>query len=219
MTEAKQGTRQSHKAAGKDAADAQHKETADDPTVRRQGRVGQIGDLLDKGVTLLDVGLGLGATLVGRIGDVAQNQIFERFMSQAAAANPSMAAAPPSPAPEMAPTPSPEPETYGIRNRLPLLPGGRVGISFSISNDSIEAPKKVTLSLDGFVGDTHGHRLDIGDFMVKPARKTIAPMDFARFALEGVLLPNIPPDVYRGWVIVGSDTELRIPVWLVVSSA
>lgn len=219
MTEAKQGTRQSHKAAGKDAADAQHKEAADDPTIRLQGRVGQIGDLLGKSLDLAEAGLGLGVTLVSRIGDVAQNQIFERFMSKtAAAADPSMAAASPSPAPEMKPPP-PEPETYGIRNRLPLLPGGRVGISFSISNDSIEAPKKVTLSLDGFVGDTHGHRLDIGDFMVKPARKTIAPMDFARFALEGVLLPNIPPDVYRGWVIVGSDTELRIPVWLVVSSA
>lgn len=218
MTEEKQGTRQEHKTTEeKHAAGAQHKEAADDAGGGLRGRADQFGALFSKGLDLAEAGLSLGVTLVNRVGVAAQEQIVERFMSQAATASePSMAAAPPPPAPS-APD-APEPEVYGISNRLPLMPGGEVRVSFSINNDSMEAPKRVTLSLEGFVGDAHGRRLNVAGFTVKPARKTIAPMDFEKFVLEGVLPPKAPQDVYRGWVIVSSDAELRIPVWLVVSS-
>jgi hypothetical protein len=226
MTEAKQGSRQERKTAGeKQAAGAQHQEAAaDDPAGGLRGRVDQMGALLSKGLDLAEAGLGLGVTLVNRVGVAAQQQILERFMTQAAGtADPAMAAAAAAPpSPDMAPSPSaaaaPEAESYGISNRLPLQPGGEVKVSFSINNDSMEAPKKVALSLEGFVGDASGRRLNVAGFSVKPAKKTIAPMDFEKFVLEGALPPKAPPDVYRGWVIVSSDTELRIPVWLVVSS-
>jgi hypothetical protein len=228
MTEAKQEPRQGDKAADeKHKAGAQQQEApADDPAASLRGRVDQVGALFSKGLDLAEAGLGLGVTLVNRVGVAAQQQILERFMNQAAAAaDPGMSApqqpAPP-PAPEMAPAteaaPAPEPESFGISNRLPLMPGGEVKVSFSINNDSMEAPKKVVLSLEGFVGDAHGRRLNVAGFAVKPVKKTIAPMDFEKFVLEGVLPPKAPPDVYRGWVIVSSDSELRIPVWLVVSS-
>lgn len=226
MTEAKQGTRQGHKAAEeKHAAGAAHQDATDDSSGSLRGRVDQVGALLSKGLDLAEAGLGLGVTLVNRVGVAAQQQILERFMTQAAAAaDPVMAAASAAaqpPAPEMTPQPAPmapEPESYGISNRLPLQPGGEVKVSFSINNDSMEAPKKVALSLEGFVGDSTGRRLNVAGFTVKPAKKTIAPMDFEKFVLEGSLPPKVLPDVYRGWVIVSSDTELRIPVWLAVSS-
>lgn len=215
MTEAKHGTGQAHKAAEeKDAAGAQHKEAADAAASGARGRADQVGALFSKGLDLAEAGLSLGVTLVNRVGVAAQQQIVERFMSQAATAvDPATAGAPAPSAPA-----APEPEAYGISNRLPLQPGSEVRVSFSINNDSMVAPKKVALGLEGFVGDAHGRRLNAAGFAVQPARKTIAPMDFEKFVLKGVVPPKAPPDVYRGWVIVGSDTELRIPVWLVVSS-
>jgi len=233
MTEAKQRTRPTRKttaekqaaAPDKPAADAPKQEAADEHSDNLRGRVDQVGALLSRSLDLAEAGLSLGVTLVNRVGVAAQQQILERFMSQAAGAvDPAMAAAapPPPPEPEIASAPvtpaAPEPEAYGISNRLPLPPGGEVRVSFSINNDSMDTPKKVALSLEGFVGDAHGRRLNIAGFAVKPARKTIAPMDFEKFVLEGVLPPKAPADVYRGWVVVASDTELRIPVWLVVSS-
>jgi hypothetical protein len=212
MTETKHSTRQGHEATQDRHATAHAEETADERPGMARGRVDQASALLSRGLDLAEAGLSLGVTLVNRVSVAAQQQIVERFMNQPPAVVDPGAAPPPPAAPE------PEPEPYGIGNRLPLLPGGEVKVSFSINNDSMEAPKKVALSLDGFVGDTHGHRLDIGGFAVTPARKTIAPMDFEKFVLKGPLPRKALPDRYRGWVIVDSDTELRIPVCLVVSS-
>jgi len=212
MTETKQSSRSERK-TGPKAAAAAGKESAD---AGLRGRVDQMGALLSKGLDLAEAGLGLGATLVSRVGEVAQHQILERFMTQMGPAAQAAGAAPPEP--EAAPQAEPEPQNYGITNRLPLQPGGQVRISFSINNDSMEAAKKVALSLEGFVGAAHGRKLDAAGFALKPARKTIAPMDFDKFVLEGALPPKALPDIYHGWVIVSSDTELRIPVQLVVSS-
>jgi hypothetical protein len=219
MTEAKQGTGQEQKTAENHAAGAQHKEAMDNATDGLRGRVDQVGVLLSKSLDLAEAGLSLGVTLVNRVTVAAQQQIVERFMSQGATAvDPAMAAAA-QPAAEMAPPPSArEAETYGISNRLPLLAGGKFRASFSINNESMDAPKKIALRLEGFVGDAHGHRLNVAGFAVKPTRKTVAPMDFEKFVLEGEVPSKVPSDVYRGWVIVDSDTELRIPVCLVVSS-
>jgi hypothetical protein len=226
MTATKQGARQGRKTSQKAGAGAPDQEVPDQEATAGPGlraRVDQMGALLTKGLDLAEAGLGLGVTLVSRVGEAAQHQILERFMSQAAAAAASVAPGgeapmPPAPEPEMSPPPAPAPESYGITNRLPLPPGGTARVSFSINNDSMAAPKKVALSLEGFVGEAHGRHLDAAGFTVKPARKTIAPMDFEKFALEGAVPPKAPPDVYRGWVVVSSDNELRIPIALVVSS-
>ena len=109
--------------------------------------------------------------------------------------------------------PQPEP-AYGITNRLPLLPGGPVQISSSINNDFMTEPKKVEFRVEGFTGDTHGTQISAELFKVKPAQKTIAPVDFEKFFLNGTLPADAPPDIYRGWVVVTSDAELRIPVLL-----
>lgn len=226
MTEARQGTRRGHKAAGAHAGgeargQTSHEEPSDSAADMR-GRVDQFGALLSKSLDLAEAGLGLGVTLVNRVGAAAQQQILDRFMSQVPGMTPaSPGAAPPPPAgPEMAPseaTPAMEPESYGIANRLPLAPGDTARISFSINNDSTEAPKKVVLAIEGFIGEQQGQRLDGAAFAIKPAKKMIAPMDFEKFVLEGTLPANTTPDAYRGWVVVHSDDELRIPVWLVVS--
>ena len=46
---------------------------------------------------------------------------------------------------------------------------------------------------------------------------TIAPVDFEKFVLKGVVPETVPPDVYRGVVVVRSDKDLFIPVVLVVT--
>lgn len=223
MTETKQGTRPGRKAPADKHADDTRQKAADEAAGGLRGRADQFGALLAKSLDLAEAGLGLGVTLVNRVGVAAQQQVFERFMTQASAAGaPATVAAPPTAETPPAPPAPPEAaaaESPGIGNRLPLQPGGAVKVSFSINNDSPETPKKVALRLEGFVGDAKGLRLDPAGFTLKPAKKTIAPMDFEKFVLEGVLPPQTPPDVYRGWVIVGSDTELRIPVWLAVVPA
>lgn len=226
MTETKQRTQQRAKATEQQTADTEQHDSAEDAGIGLRGRVDQMGTLLSKSLDLAEAGLGLGVTLVNRVGAAAQQQILERFISQAAsmAGAPAETGEPPmqprsaEPSAPEAPPPPTEPEGFGITNRLPLMPGGDIRISFSINNDSMEAPKKVALSVEGFVGDAHGRRLSGAGFTIKPARKAIAPMDFEKFVLEGTLPAKAPPDIYRGWVIVASDTELRIPVWLLVSS-
>lgn len=226
MTDAKQGTRQRSENAKRHAGTAREPQGGEEEGIGLRGKVDQVGALLAKGLDLAEAGLGLGVTLVNRVGAAAQQQIFERMANQAAsmadaataAADPMMQPMPPEPAAPEAPPPGPAPEPFGITNRLPLMPGGAVRIGFSINNDSMESPKKIALSVEGFVGEAHGKRLNDADFGIRPAKKTIAPMDFDKFVLEGALPPKTPPDVYRGWVIVASDAELRIPVRLVVLS-
>jgi hypothetical protein len=114
------------------------------------------------------------------------------------------------------PAPEPEPE-YGLINRLPLVPGAEVRISFSVNNDSMTEVKKVDLKIQGFAGDSQKAALDPSGFSIKPAQKTIAPVDFEKFILQGAIPDTVPPDIYRGVVVVSSDKDLFIPVVLVVT--
>jgi hypothetical protein len=214
---------------GRPAPGAPPRESPEDPPKAAAGasagwgsdRGQQVGQLLSRSLDLAEAGLTLGVSLMNKVGAAAQQQILERFMSGAAAVVEAGMAQAQAPAPEPPPPPAepagPEPGAFGITNLLPLLPGTPVKVGFSINNDSMDSPKKLTLSLEGFIGEAHGHSLEAA-LSLKPARKTIAPMDFEKFVLEGTVPAATPPDVYRGWIIVSSDTEMRIPAWLSVSS-
>lgn len=175
-----------------------------------------MGLILAKGLDLAEAGVSLGVTIVNRIGSAAQQQVLER-MAAAMQRDAAGAAAPMPPMPEAAEAP-PEAPAFYITNRLPLTPGGTVKVSFSINNDSLVAPKKVELRVDAFQGEMTGASLPAESLAVKPATRSIAPVDFEKFVLQGAVPAEMPPDIYLGWILVSSDDELRIPVRLVVSA-
>jgi hypothetical protein len=190
------------------------------PGTAARGRLDQLGAIVAKGLDLAEASVSLGVTILTRVGSAAQRHLRE-MAPAAPVANPmesqtdSSVGSGPNDASEGAP-PTPE-STFGITNRLPLMPGGVVRISFSVNNDSLTEAKTVELKVDGFVGDAHGGHIDANAFAVAPASKTIAPADFEKFILRGQLPTQLAPDIYRGAIIVGAESELVIPVVLVVS--
>jgi hypothetical protein len=187
-------------------------------------RLDQVGTILGKGLDLAEAGVSLGVTIVNRIGTIAQKQVLDRML--AAAMQPGAPAptdampdqgVPPPPSPGMESNPSPHVPTFFITNRLPLAPGGSVKVSFSINNDSVVAPKRVALRIEGFAGEVTGASLPAAEITVKPPTRTIAPVDFEKFTLRGVVPAETLPDVYLGWVVVDSEEQLRIPLRLNVS--
>jgi hypothetical protein len=180
-------------------------------------KVDQVGMILAKGLDLAEAGVSLGVTIVNRIGSAAQQQVLER-MAAAIQPRDEPDTPPPPMQAEGAPASPAEPATFFITNRLPLTPGGTVKVSFSINNDSMVAPKKVALRIEGFQGETTGASLPAEGLSIRPETKSIAPVDFEKFVLSGAVPVEIPPDIYFGWILVSSDDELRIPVRLTVSS-
>jgi hypothetical protein len=176
-------------------------------------RIDQVGAILAKGLDLAEAGVSLGVTIIGRVGAAAQQQLLR----ERAPAPGAVPAPPPAPQAGEAEHYAPAEPDYGITNRLPLTPGGATKISFSVNNDSTVEPKKVELRVEGFTGDAHRVRLDASAFSVRPAQKTIAPVDFEKFVLQVELPADTAPDIYRGAVVVTSGSELRIPVILVVT--
>ena len=190
---------------------AEEPHAAESGGVELRQRLDQVGKILAKGLDLAEAGVSLGVTIVSRVGVAAQQKIREGL--DVAAASASAQSPPDTEKPGEAAEREPE---YGITNRLPLMPGGTVRISFSVNNDSTTEPKKVELRLDGFTGDASGRHIDPALFSVKPGQKAIAPVDFEKFVLQGSVPDKTPPDVYRGAIFVGPENELRIPVVLVV---
>lgn len=198
--------------SGDAAAEAGGKPPPGPAGVELRERLDQMGVILAKGLDLAEAGVSLGATILNRVSVAAQQKIREGLD---AAGQP-----PPAPsgaAPEEPAEPGEAEAAYGLANRLPLTPGGPVSISFSINNDSMTEVRKVEFRLRGFAGDTRQAAIDAATFAVKPAQKTIAPVDFEKFVLKGVVPETVPPDVYRGVVVVRSDKDLFIPVVLVVT--
>jgi len=193
------------------AADAADKPPGPAAGVELRERLDQMGTILAKGLDLAEAGVSLGATILNRVSVAAQQKIREGLD---AAGRPQSA---PPDTPEEPVEPGEAEAAYGLANRLPLTPGGEVSISFSINNDSIAEVRKVEFKVQGFAGETRQAAIDAATFAVKPAQKTIAPVDFEKFVLKGVVPETIPPDVYRGVVVVRSDKDLFIPVVLVVT--
>lgn len=182
-----------------------------------RGRLDRFGDILARGLDLAEAGLNLGLTLATTVGAAAQHKIVERLMGDPGAAPmgavPMGAASPERPA---SPAGNPDFPTYGITNRLPLQPGSPVAISFSINNDSADAPKRVMLRAEGFAGTRPGGFLPLDSLRLLPDMASIAPLDFEKFVLIGTISPDAAPDTYQGSVLVESDASMSIPVWIVV---
>lgn len=194
------------------------------PGARERGPADQLGSILSRGLDLAEASLGLGLTVISRMGTLAQQQVLDRIspaspapdLGQAAPTEAAPGAAVGQPGQTVQAQSVPQEPSYCITNRLPLAPGGIVEVSFSINNDSMTTPKQVRLTVDGFTGEAEGGRFEAGPFVVKPSRRTIAPMDFEKFVLHGAVPPEVQPDVYHGWVVVTSGSEFRIPIRLVV---
>ena len=180
--------------------------------VELRERLDQMGTILAKGLDLAEAGVSLGVTILNRVSLAAQQKIREGLD---AAAQPQPEA--PGPAPETAAETAEAEPAYGLSNRLPLTPGGEARISFSVNNDSMTEVRKVEFLVQGFAGDVRQAAIEAAAFTVSPARKVIAPVDFEKFVLKGVVPETTPPDVYRGVVVVRSDKDLFIPVVLSVT--
>jgi hypothetical protein len=224
-----QSKRGAGRAAAKPAAPAEEpprppRAPQEAPVPELAGRAEQVGAIIVKSLDLAEAGLSLGITVLTRAGAAAQGAIVDRVPAGPGTAYPGPAEYDPgavadgsvpgaSPPPESSPG---EDERFFLTNRVPLVPGGEVRVSFSITNDSLVEPKRVTLRVEALVGDQHGVRIDGDAFAVKPARKTIPAADFDKFVVTGTFPAAAPPDVYRGAVIVHSTDEMSIPVRLVV---
>ena len=194
------------------------------------GHGDQIGATFSKGLDLAEAGLSLGLTLINRFGTIVQDSVMEKIsgvMNTTSDTPPDATSPSEQTAHEHEQAPSSEPSeamgqqdpAYYIVNRLPLTPGQSVQVSFSINNDSMDAPKRVKLKADGFTGATQGDTFSSKLFSVTPGTKTILPMDFEKFVLKGEIPKDISPDVYTGRILVLSEQAIEIPVRLLVTSA
>lgn len=194
------------------------------------GRFDQIDALMVKGMDLAEVGLTLGVRLATRLSTALQLQsgdLFDRDkptrpysdMRTVPSAGPGVTAEPAYQREPERPAPPQAPAQFNyIMNRSPLYPGNPVRVSFTINNDSQSSPRELRLSVEGFVGVTHGARLDGNAFAIEPATRVVAPMDFDKFTLTGIIPPDAVPDAYDGWVVVSAEEGLRIPLRLIVTA-
>lgn len=173
-----------------------------------KARLDRLGEIVGKGMDLAEAGMNLGLTIIGTVGTAAQ----QRFPAQPSGGTPPVQPG----AQAAAPADQDAPPGYGITNRLPIAPGNPISISFSVNNDSVSAPKQVSLSVEGFAGEEPNAVLPPDCLRVVPATATIAPMDFEKFVLEGKLPDDARPGIYQGAVRVVSDLDITIPVWLMV---
>ena len=181
--------------------------------VELRERLDQVGVILAKGLDLAEAGVGLGMTILNRVSFAAQQKLREGLE---AAAQPQPDGADAEADPGEAPAGESD-QPFSLTNRLPLTPGGEVSISFSVNNDSMTEARKVAFKVQGFAGDSRQAALDASVFSIKPPQKAIAPVDFEKFVMKGIVPETLPPDVYRGVVVVHSDKDLFIPVVLVVT--
>ena len=170
---------------------------------------GQTGSILKKILELADASVGLGVNVVSLLASVAQAQIGAKLPPEEG----SFAG----PAPQQGGDGRAAPPNYCVANRTPLAPGGAVRIPFSINNDLPQTTKRLVVSAHDFVGATQAFKLDDAAFSVEPSEKTIAPLDFEKFVLVGAVPADAPEDSYNGWILVGGDEQMKIPVVLMVS--
>jgi len=225
-------SRSGGKAAKKEATATKKpspKPEATAPQGEDAGLTDQVGSVVSKLLELTETGFDLGTNFLSLLNSLAQSQLHDPVHPGEGAYR----VAPPQGSPEeMAAAAGPPPGTepgaeaaavgsapsYCIINRLPLLPGSPVQVSFSINNDLPQTKRKLHVAAGSFVGAAGGFNLDDRSFTVQPSEKTISPMDFEKFILKGKIPKDAPEDSYNGWVTVDGDEEMRIPVVLVVTA-
>ncbi|MBW7898041.1 hypothetical protein B188_08080 [Candidatus Brocadiaceae bacterium B188] len=191
------------------------------------GHTGQISSIVTNGLDLAEASIRLGINLVNKFGAVVQGQVIDKMASTVFQGAASFQQKPEEAGTQAtdyqysdeAGTPQ-SPNTHRslfIVNRLPLFPGSPVHITFSINNDSASASKGIRLELEDFIGATSGFKLLSGVFEIKPSQIVIAPMDFEKFILAGMVPSEAPPDSYNSWIKVSGVEEIKIPVILAVS--
>lgn len=197
-------------------------------------------EVVNKGLDLAEAGIGIGFDVVTRLGSIFKGQVFDKIgssgmlnpvMGNSAASHADNHRAPETPPPYAqhgGQTGQPPGDTaqgggtapaYYLFNRLPLSPGAGVTLSFSVNNDSLTADKIIRISVEGFVGETRQAVLDAGAFSVTPNEISIAPADFEKFVLRGIIPAMAPADNYHGWLVLSEQGEYRIPVVLSVSDS
>lgn len=170
-----------------------------------------LSSLVGKGFQLVEAVIDLGIQMIDSVGVVAQRVVVDRLVPPSGTGAP----APPSaPAPATAAIPS----ELVVSNRVPVYPGGEARVPFSLNNDSETQGRRVRLHLIGFKGIRTGMILDAAGFSVSPSEREIAPMDFEKFVVRGLIPPNALPDAYDGFVVVSGEDELQIPLRLFVSA-
>lgn len=172
----------------------------------------QTGSILKKVMELTEASIGLGINVVSMLTSMAQAQLGGKPAPDETYAAPGHAPAEP-PAPDGRAAPA----QYGIFNRVPVSPGGQVRVPFAINNDLPRSPKSLVVSAHGFAGATRGFQLDDAAFSVEPSEKVIAPLDFEKFLLVGVVPEDAPEDTYNGWILVGGDEKMKIPAVLAIT--
>ncbi|PXF58386.1 MAG: hypothetical protein C4B58_06675 [Deltaproteobacteria bacterium] len=193
-----------------------------------QDRGDQIGSIFSKVLQLAECSVDLGINLMSRLSSLALGQDIGKMTGGREHAG------------EQYYTPSEEMNTgsqpffqeqpggtsdasgyskgHCVTNRMPLFPGSPVHISFSINNDSPVSEKKLHLKAQDFIGATHHFKMDQHAFSVDPADRVIAPMDFEKFILTGIIPPDAPEDSYNGWIVLAGDEEIKISVILAVTA-
>lgn len=189
-----------------------------------------IEDMVNKGLDLAEVGIGLGVNIVARFGSILKNQVFDKFngadmlssvMSNAA---PDQEQAGAQSHAEQASTTRVEQEqiteqSYYLFNRLLLYPGSRFSLSFSVNNDSLTSEKEIKLAVEPFVGEIHSAQIPTSQLTITPSETSIAVVDFEKFVLSGAIGADLPADTYHSWIVVTAEQTYRIPVVLNVSVA
>lgn len=218
----KAGTGAKHKGDRTAKGAGKGKATGKEQNKEASGQASHVESILDKTFDLVEAGIDLGINLVGKFGALAKDQVKEKFgatfspnQNQESQAAGNGEPAPTGPVPDSQSSAG----SFCVMNRLPILPGGPVYVSFSINNDTPFAPKKIRLEVEGLVGRMTKATLPSDLLEVKPSSKTIAPMDFDKFVLKGTLPTDIQEDTYAGWIKISGDEECRIPVILVVNSS
>lgn len=187
------------------------------------GAVGenQLGTLMSKSLDLAEASLTLGMNFVQRLGSTVQEQVLGRLSQVGQSSNPpATEAATAEPVRNAEPEPRARPAAgrpfAGVVNQQPLFPGSPIRVSFSINNDSQSSAKKVALKLEGLKGEISGAALDAA-LTIQPHSATIAPVDFEKFILRGLVPMDVCSDAYQGWIVVSGDEQLRIPLRLTIT--
>jgi hypothetical protein len=103
-----------------------------------------------------------------------------------------------------------------IGNAIPVVPGSELYVSFSLSNDVPGVTKHIRVSLEPLSGEHSGHPLDISALSIVPAEKSILPLDFEKFVIQGRITDDTIPDRYSGLISVQGDEQFKVRVCFTV---